>query len=79
MATPEKQRLQEQKEGHAQWQAWGPYLSERSWGTVREDYSPNGSAWNFLSHDMARSKAYRWGEDEADIKERCEIIDVRYE
>lgn len=45
------------------WRQWGPYLSERSWGTVREDYSPDGDAWSFLTHDMARSKAYRWGED----------------
>jgi hypothetical protein len=45
------------------WKKWGPYLSERSWGTVREDYSPDGEAWSFLTHDMARSKAYRWGED----------------
>ncbi|MBM3207935.1 MAG: glucosidase [Chlamydiae bacterium] len=45
------------------WRKWGPYVSERSWGTVREDYSADGDAWNFLSHDMARSKAYRWGED----------------
>jgi hypothetical protein len=46
-----------------EWKKWGPYLSERSWGTVREDYSPAGDAWSFLTHDMARSKAYRWGED----------------
>lgn len=45
------------------WSLWGPYVSERSWGTVREDYSPNGDAWRFLTHDQARSKAYRWGED----------------
>ena len=45
------------------WRKWGPYLSERSWGTVREDYSPHGTAWDFLPHDLARSKAYRWGED----------------
>ena len=45
------------------WKKWGPYLSERSWGTVREDYSADGEAWDFLTHDMARSKAYRWGED----------------
>src|SRR4051812_9909785 len=45
------------------WKRWGPYLSERQWGTVREDYSPNGDCWNYLSHDMARSRAYRWGED----------------
>ena len=48
---------------HIAWKRWGPYLSERSWGTVREDYSPDGEAWGFLTHDMARSKAYRWGED----------------
>lgn len=45
------------------WRKWGPYLLERAWGTVREDYSPDGDAWNYLTHDMARSKAYRWGED----------------
>jgi hypothetical protein len=47
----------------ASWKKWGPYLSERQWGTVREDYSPGGTAWDYLSHDMARSRAYRWGED----------------
>jgi len=45
------------------WKKWGPYLSERQWGTVREDYSPHGTSWDYLSHDMARSRAYRWGED----------------
>ena len=45
------------------WKKWGPYLSERQWGTVREDYSANGKAWDYLSHDMARSRSYRWGED----------------
>src|SRR5215468_5027325 len=45
------------------WKRWGPYLSERQWGTVREDYSENGDAWNYFSHDQARSRAYRWGED----------------
>ena len=45
------------------WYLWGPYLSERQWGTVREDYSPDGDAWNYLPHDHARSRAYRWGED----------------
>ena len=45
------------------WRRWGPYLSERSWGTVREDYSPDGEAWSYFPHDLARSKAYRWGED----------------
>ena len=47
----------------ARWQRWGPYLSERQWGTVREDYSPNGTAWDYFPHDHARSRAYRWGED----------------
>ena len=45
------------------WKRWGPYLSERQWGTVREDYSENGDAWNYFPHDQARSRAYRWGED----------------
>ena len=45
------------------WKKWGPYLSERQWGTVREDYSENGDAWNYFPHDQARSRAYRWGED----------------
>ena len=60
--TAEEQRLQEARAGTA-WRAWGPYLSERQWGTVREDYSDNGDAWSYLSHDQARSRAYRWGED----------------
>jgi hypothetical protein len=59
----EKQRLQEAKEAKLPWKKWGPYLSERQWGTVREDYSENGDAWNFFTHDHARSRAYRWGED----------------
>lgn len=54
----EQERLKDKK-----WKHWGPYLSNRQWGTVREDYSPNGDAWNYISHDMARSKAYRWGEE----------------
>src|SRR5574337_1690016 len=45
------------------WRTWGPYLSERQWGTVREDYSPGGTAWEYFPHDHARSRAYRWGED----------------
>lgn len=62
--SKEQQRLNEIQGGKgAPWRHWGPYLSERSWGTVREDYSADGGAWGFLSHDMARSKAYRWGED----------------
>jgi hypothetical protein len=59
----ERQRLMEASRREKHWRRWGPYLSERAWGTVREDYSPYGSAWEFLSHDHARSKAYRWGED----------------
>jgi len=59
----EKQRLQQERTGEAQWKKWGPYLSERQWGTVREDYSEGGDAWNFFTHDHARSRAYRWGED----------------
>ena len=61
--TEEGRRLKETLRKSLLWRRWGPYVSERSWGTVREDYSPNGAAWDFLSHDMARSKAYRWGED----------------
>ncbi len=59
----EQRRLEEVREGKALWKKWGPYLSERQWGTVREDYSEGGDAWNFFTHDHARSRAYRWGED----------------
>ena len=59
----EKQRLDEAQANRAAWKKWGPYLSERQWGTVREDYSDNGNAWNYFTHDQARSRAYRWGED----------------
>ena len=59
----EHARLQAQLDGTANWKYWGPYLSERAWGTVREDYSANGDAWGFFPHDHARCKAYRWGED----------------
>jgi len=59
----EKARLDDAREHRAPWKKWGPYLSERQWGTVREDYSENGDAWNGFSHDQARSRAYRWGED----------------
>ena len=61
--TPEHERLEEARTGKAPWKAWGPYLSERQWGTVREDYSQGGDAWDYFSHDQARSRAYRWGED----------------
>ena len=60
--TAEAARLEEIRQG-VHWRRWGPYLSERQWGTVREDYSANGDAWNFFPHDHARSRAYRWGED----------------
>jgi hypothetical protein len=59
----ERLRLEEARSGIAPWYRWGPYLAERQWGTVREDYSPYGSAWDSFSHDQARSRAYRWGED----------------
>src|SRR4051794_6203524 len=61
--TAEHARLEEARTGAVAWKAWGPYLSERQWGTVREDYSANGDAWNYLTHEQARSTAYRWGED----------------
>jgi len=61
--TAEEQRLQASVEREIHWKRWGPYISERQWGTVREDYSANGDAWNYLPHDHARSRAYRWGED----------------
>ena len=61
--TPEHERLEQARTGAAPWKAWGPYLSERQWGTVREDYSEDGDAWNYFTHDQARSRAYRWGED----------------
>src|ERR1041384_1945149 len=61
--TLEEIRLAEANSGKARWRRWGPYLSERQWGTVREDYSPHGTAWEYFPHDHARSRAYRWGED----------------
>jgi hypothetical protein len=61
--TREDTRLREAREQQVPWRKWGPYLSERQWGTVREDYSDNGNAWDYFSHDQARSRAYRWGED----------------
>ena len=59
----EQKRLNDAREAHIPWKKWGPYLSERQWGTVREDYSENGNAWDYFTHDQARSRAYRWGED----------------
>jgi len=62
-AGAELGRLEEDRRREQNWKRWGPYLSERQWGTVREDYSANGTAWDYLTHDQARSRAYRWGED----------------
>src|SRR5882724_8130180 len=59
----EQRRIEENNLQQQRWHLWGPYLSDRQWGTVREDYSANGDAWNYLTHDQARSRAYRWGED----------------
>ena len=61
--TTEQKRLNEAREAGIPWKKWGPYLSERQWGTVREDYSADGNAWDYFTHDQARSRAYRWGED----------------
>src|SRR6201993_4494584 len=61
--TAEAFRLEEAREKGVPWQQWGPYLSERQWGTVREDYSEDGNAWDYFTHDQARSRAYHWGED----------------
>lgn len=63
MKDPEKERLSQHQSEEKDWLKWGPYLSERQWGTVREDYSANGDAWNYFPHDHARSRAFRWGED----------------
>jgi Mannosylglycerate hydrolase MGH1-like glycoside hydrolase domain len=63
MTTEEERRLDEARSGAAPWRRWGPYVSERQWGTVREDYSPDGEVWDFFTHEQARSRAYRWGED----------------
>jgi hypothetical protein len=62
-STAERRRLEEIREDRALWYRWGPYLAERQWGTVREDYSADGAAWDYFPHDHARSRAYRWGED----------------
>ena len=61
--NPEVLRLQEARTAKIPWRKWGPYLSERQWGTVREDYSQDGNAWDYFSHDQSRSRAYHWGED----------------
>ena len=61
--SAERDRLLEVPKGRSPWRHWGPYLSERAWGTVREDYSAGGDAWDYFPHDHARSRAYRWNED----------------
>src|SRR6266576_991148 len=61
--TPEHHRMKEDRERIVRWRAWGPYLSERAWGTVREDYSAGGDAWSYFPHEHARARAYRWSED----------------
>src|SRR5437667_10886250 len=61
--TKEEQRLEESRERRVHWKRWGPYLSERQWSTVREDYSPGGPAWDYFPHDHARARPYRRGED----------------
>ena len=61
--TAEHERLEHDRLGHENWRLWGPYVSDRQWGTVREDYSANGDAWTYLPHEYARSHAYRWSED----------------
>ena len=61
--TAEEGRLRESPDHSAPWRVWGPYVSERAWGTVREDYSATGEAWDYFPHDHARSRAYRWNED----------------
>src|SRR5437870_1201938 len=73
--TAEEQRLEESRARTKHWKRWGPYLSERAWGTVREDYSANGTAWEYFPHDHARSRAYRWNEDGlAGICDRRQIL-----
>src|ERR1700752_5171452 len=75
LQTTEDFRLEDNRTRKGYWKRWGPYLSERQWGTVREDYSPGGTAWEFFPHDHARSRAYRWGEDGiAGISDRHQMI-----
>src|SRR5580692_10488378 len=75
MLTAEHRRLQEISDDIYSWRRWGPFLSDRSWATVREDYSADGNAWAHLPHDLARSKAYRWGEDGiAGICDRYQLL-----
>jgi hypothetical protein len=73
--TAEERRLEESRDRKSHWKRWGPYVSERAWGTVREDYSPGGTAWDYFPHDHARSRAYRWNEDGlAGISDRHQML-----
>jgi hypothetical protein len=73
--TAEHQRIQEIHDDQTGWRHWGPYISERAWASVREDYSADGDAWGYLPHDLARSKAYRWGEDAiAGVCDRYQLL-----
>jgi hypothetical protein len=74
-SDPERERIRSITDDATGWRRWGPYLSDRAWGTVREDYSADGNAWRYLSYDAARAKAYRWGEDGiAGISDRYQIL-----
>src|SRR5881275_755333 len=73
--TSEHERIRQSDDDVSGWRRWGPYVSDRAWATVREDYSSNGDAWSFFPHDLARSKAYRWGEDGiAGICDRYQLL-----
>src|SRR3954454_10069227 len=75
MIPKEKERLRQITDDASGWRRWGPYVSDRAWATVREDYSANGDAWAYFTHDQARSKAYRWGEDGiAGLCDRYQLI-----
>jgi len=69
----EQIRLVESRTRRAPWKKWGPWLSERQWGTVREDYSESGDAWNYFTHDQSRCRAYRWVEDGLGGDQRCQV------
>jgi hypothetical protein len=75
MTTKEQKRIQELRDDRSNWRRWGPYIADRAWATVREDYSADGNPWDYLPHDLARSKAYRWGEDGiAGICDRYQLL-----
>jgi hypothetical protein len=75
ITSAESIRLEDSRHHKVHWKRWGPYVSERAWGTVREDYSADGTAWDYLPHDQARSRAYRWNEDGiAGVCDRNQIV-----